>query len=111
MWDHVTRGHADGLWEAAADGKVSDDAFELHSKAATWSSTTQSFELDLLEVTRQSISKPSNVALGAKVLPNTGVPVYFYPFMEPRDGNAHPLRLLSLNCQQTNEKHCNSCLT
>lgn len=62
VWDRATRGRADGLWEAAAGGKVSKDAFELHNKAATWSSTTKSFELDLLEVMRQSVLKALSLA-------------------------------------------------
>lgn len=51
VWDRATGASANGLWEAAAAGKVNEDAFEVHNKAAAWSSTTQSFELDLLEVT------------------------------------------------------------
>eukprot|EP00903_Cladosiphon_okamuranus_P016208 g14956.t1 len=42
----------DGLWEAVAAGRVGEAAIELHSKPATWSSTTKSFELDLLEAWR-----------------------------------------------------------
>lgn len=51
MWDSAANAsHGDGLWEAAAAGRVGKAAVELHSKPATWSSTTKSFELDLLEV-------------------------------------------------------------
>ncbi|CAM9235093.1 unnamed protein product, partial [Laminaria digitata] len=52
VFDRATGSRGDGLWQAAADGKVSEDAFELHSKAAAWSSTTGAFELDLLEAWR-----------------------------------------------------------
>eukprot|EP00752_Nemacystus_decipiens_P009234 g8248.t1 len=52
VWDSANASGADGLWEAAAAGKVGEAAVELRSKQATWSSTTKSFELDLLEAWR-----------------------------------------------------------
>lgn len=50
VWDSANATGGDGLWEAATAGRVGEAAVELHSKPATWSSTTKSFELDLLEV-------------------------------------------------------------
>lgn len=103
MFDRATGSRGDGLWQAAADGKVSEDAFELHSKAAAWSSTTGAFELDLLEVTRHTVVFESvKLALSKKPLASTAV--YFYPLWEPRDGNVQPLRLCSLNFRPTHKK-------
>lgn len=50
VWDSATASRADGLWEAAVAGRAGEAAVKLKSKTATWSSTTESFELDLLEV-------------------------------------------------------------
>ncbi|CAM9393900.1 unnamed protein product [Ectocarpus fasciculatus] len=52
VWDSATANRADGLWEAAVAGRAGEAAVKLQSKAATWSSTTESFELDLLEAWR-----------------------------------------------------------
>lgn len=42
----------DGLWQASAQGRVSKGAIEFCNKAAMWSPSTKTFELDLLEVRR-----------------------------------------------------------
>ncbi|CAM9599390.1 unnamed protein product [Ectocarpus sp. 6 AP-2014] len=52
VWGSATTSRADGLWEAALAGRAGQAAVRLQSKAATWSSTTESFELDLLEAWR-----------------------------------------------------------
>ncbi|CAB1117800.1 unnamed protein product [Ectocarpus sp. CCAP 1310/34] len=52
VWDSATASRADGLWEAAVAGKAGQAVVRLQSKAATWSSTAESFELDLLEAWR-----------------------------------------------------------
>ncbi|CAN0526505.1 unnamed protein product, partial [Ectocarpus sp. 12 AP-2014] len=52
VWDSATASRADGLWEAAVSERAGQAAVRLQSKAATWSSTTESFELDLLEAWR-----------------------------------------------------------
>ncbi|CAM9584892.1 unnamed protein product, partial [Ectocarpus sp. 8 AP-2014] len=52
VWGSATASRADGLWEAALAGRAGQAAVRLQSKAATWSSTTESFELDLLEAWR-----------------------------------------------------------
>lgn len=71
-WDAGKGGvSADGLWEAAGDGRVGDgEATELKSKAPVWSSTTESFELDLMEVCRgkgASISSCLECCTGSRV--------------------------------------------
>lgn len=53
VWDSTDGSNADGLWEAAAAGRVAEGVTELQSKPAAWSPTTKSFELDLLEVRSQ----------------------------------------------------------
>lgn len=51
VWESSRASPADGLWGAAAAGRVDETAvIELKSKPAVWSSTTKSFELDMLEV-------------------------------------------------------------
>ncbi|CBN76936.1 hypothetical protein Esi_0024_0069 [Ectocarpus siliculosus] len=52
VWGSATASRADGLWEAALAGRARQAVVRLQSKAATWSSTTESFELDLLEAWR-----------------------------------------------------------
>lgn len=90
VWDRATGSSADGLWEAAAAGKVNEDAFEVHNKAATWSSTTQSFELDLLEVMLNIVVlKPSKLHLAQNKISST---LYFDALMEPCEGNVLLLR-------------------
>lgn len=63
MWESASASRSDGLWEAAANGSVDDEVIELRNKAAVWSSTRKSFELDMLEVCENRTNQNANDAL------------------------------------------------
>lgn len=70
VWESANASGANGLWEAVAAGKVGEAAVELHSKPATLSSTSKSFELDLLEVMfirRPNLSVYRSLCQGARL--------------------------------------------